>query len=85
MVFEGIRGSGYRSDIAIDDVTLKPGPCATAGSCDFESDLCGWVQRKDDVFDWQRRKGSTPSVGTGPAIDHTLGSTTGNICSPLYL
>jgi len=77
VVFEGIRGYGYLGDIAIDDVNMVPGACAGVGTCDFESDLCGWTQRTDDTFDWLRRSGGTPSVNTGPTVDHTLGTTTG--------
>jgi len=29
IVFEGIRGSGYRGDIAIDDILIKDGDCST--------------------------------------------------------
>lgn len=28
IVFEGIRGLGYRGDIALDDVDIKKGPCS---------------------------------------------------------
>lgn len=28
LVFEGIRGSGTRSDVAIDDVSVSDGACA---------------------------------------------------------
>lgn len=50
-----------------------------AAACDFEYDRCGWKEASDDSdqFDWQRRKGSTPSIGTGPTIDHTTNSTSG--------
>lgn len=78
-MFEGIRGSGYRGDISIDDIKLVPGSCAGVASCDFESDLCGWTQRQDDKFDWIRRSGHTPSVLTGPGVDHTIGSASGQV------
>ncbi|EDO39624.1 predicted protein, partial [Nematostella vectensis] len=45
---------------------------ATEGfKCDFEKDDCGFVQMKNDDFDWSRRRGRTPSQGTGPSSDHT--------------
>lgn len=78
-MFEGIRGSGYRGDISIDDIKLVHGSCAGVASCDFESDLCGWTQRQDDKFDWIRRSGHTPSVLTGPGVDHTIGSASGQV------
>uniref|UniRef100_A0A8C5MKX6 MAM and LDL receptor class A domain containing 1 n=1 Tax=Leptobrachium leishanense TaxID=445787 RepID=A0A8C5MKX6_9ANUR len=40
--------------------------------CNFEFDLCDWKQDENDDFDWNLRAGSTPSIGTGPATDHTL-------------
>lgn len=30
-VFEGVRGGGSRSDIAIDDVSMTSGECSAAG------------------------------------------------------
>jgi hypothetical protein len=42
--------------------------------CTFETGLCGYGQAKDDDFDWERKKGSTGSVTTGPSFDHTLGT-----------
>ncbi|XP_059166542.1 uncharacterized protein LOC131948858 [Physella acuta] len=47
-------------------------------SCDFERDLCGFVQSRDDDFDWTRISGPTSSTGTGPATDHTLGTVNGH-------
>lgn len=37
--------------------------------CDFDRSQCEFVQRKDDTFDWIRKKGPTPSGGTGPQSD----------------
>lgn len=28
LTFEGVRGGGYRGDIAIDDFSLRPGSCS---------------------------------------------------------
>ncbi|XP_072046394.1 hyalin-like [Amphiura filiformis] len=43
-------------------------------TCNFESSLCGYTQTTDDVFDWTRNSGGTPSSSTGPSSDHTTGS-----------
>ncbi|XP_077413210.1 uncharacterized protein LOC144043438 [Vanacampus margaritifer] len=40
-------------------------------NCDFEKDLCQWKQLVTDVFDWTRQSGSTPTLMTGPSLDHT--------------
>jgi len=54
-------------------------PCGT--NCTFEGDCYkGWRQSTGtDNFNWRRKKGKTPSVGTGPITDHTLG--TANVSS----
>lgn len=52
--------------------------------CNFEKDLCTWQQQTDDEFNWTRRKGQTPSVSTGPARDHTLGTQAGKNSNPRY-
>lgn len=41
----------------------------TVFSCDFDQNLCGFVQSKNDKFDWTVRSGSTPSSSTGPSAD----------------
>ncbi|XP_071503079.1 MAM and LDL-receptor class A domain-containing protein 1-like [Diadema antillarum] len=76
IIMEGIRGSSYTGDIAIDDISLQSGSCPPQGQdidCDFEYGVCGWVQETDDDFDWSRNNGSTPSLDTGPSGDHTTG------------
>ena len=45
--------------------------------CDFQKDMCGFIQDTSDNFNWTRNKGSTPTSGTGPILDHTLGSRLG--------
>ena len=46
----------------------------SALDCDFEKDICNWVQDKTDRFDWTRAQGPTSSASTGPIVDHTLGN-----------
>ncbi|XP_029935423.1 MAM and LDL-receptor class A domain-containing protein 1 [Myripristis murdjan] len=53
-----------------------------SGRCNFEFDLCSWRQSRQDDFDWLIKAGSTPTVGTGPASDHTLRDPSGHY---LYL
>ena len=49
----------------------------SAARCTFESNQCGWTNTDKDNFDWKRKQGSTPSIGTGPSVDHTLGTNKG--------
>ncbi|RUS83724.1 hypothetical protein EGW08_008520, partial [Elysia chlorotica] len=53
--FEGVVGSSYTSDIAIDDITVHDSPCDSPGACSFESgDFCTWRNEVGgtDNFDW---------------------------------
>jgi len=45
-------------------------------TCDFEqNNMCGWYNPyNQDALQWRRHKGETPSNGTGPTTDHTLGT-----------
>ncbi|XP_078351318.1 MAM and LDL-receptor class A domain-containing protein 1-like [Oculina patagonica] len=75
VTFEGIAGSSFTGDLAIDDVSIRSGGCNI--SCDFDSSLCYGLWRQSnssDVFDWYRHTGSTASPNTGPDNDHTSGS-----------
>ncbi|XP_077865040.1 MAM and LDL-receptor class A domain-containing protein 2-like [Saccoglossus kowalevskii] len=77
--FEGVVGNGTLGDIAIDDVIVDDVPCQPEGWCDFEMDTCGWTNElvKDDDYNWLRNAATTPTGGTGPKIDHTLGTAKG--------
>ncbi|XP_067654503.1 MAM and LDL-receptor class A domain-containing protein 1-like [Haliotis asinina] len=78
MVFEGVRGSDYKSDIALDDVSFTVGSCSSPGDCTFESGLCTWKNTANgDQFDWTVDSGGTSSTSTGPSTDHTLGTRQG--------
>ncbi|CAH1274193.1 MAMDC2 [Branchiostoma lanceolatum] len=76
VVFEGVRGTSYRGDIAIDDVSFRSTPCNGGGvpNCNFDTTLCGYDQDITDDFDWTREQGSTQTSSTGPSSDHTTGS-----------
>ncbi|XP_066937100.1 MAM and LDL-receptor class A domain-containing protein 1-like [Macrobrachium rosenbergii] len=87
VIFEGTIGIPRLGDIAIDDITIVSGPCATlpaeaspptSGDCTFEEDTCGWSNpslrhRLDDV-DFLRVR-ATEYVF--PANDHTTGNQQG--------
>lgn len=86
--FVAVRGKSYLSDIAIDEISIldvkeckslsgKAGkqPNPRDGNCDFDKGFCKWQNVKDNVFDWTRNSGRTPSSATGPSFDHTKGQT----------
>ena len=93
VVFEGVCGSSYTGDIAIDDVTILNTNCLVLPSaaapptvpptppmpvnCTFETGICNWVNLQGDKFDWTRHRGSTFSSDTGPRHDHTTSSSKG--------
>lgn len=54
-----------------------PPPMVDDISCDFEVDFCNYTQATDDLFDWSRHRGPTESRGSGPDVDHTLGTALG--------
>ena len=50
------------------------------GACSFEDGWCEWFDVVgEDHFNWTRHKGATPTAGTGPSVDHTLGTSEGNL------
>jgi hypothetical protein len=76
----GIVGAKPTGDLAIDDVLNHEGECPGSEMCTFEVDLCTWLNGQNGVvddFDWLRNSGSTPSIGTGPSVDHTYGTPEG--------
>ena len=47
VVFEGVRGSSYQGDIAVDDIVIKNGSCPPLKACSFEDvQTCGWTNEK---------------------------------------
>ncbi|KAK7484706.1 hypothetical protein BaRGS_00024114, partial [Batillaria attramentaria] len=79
ITFEAEAGTGYASDIAVDDVVV--GPCdslmaldkdavAETLRCNFDADMCDWTEDfVHDVFNWTRTSGRTPTLHTGPDCD----------------
>lgn len=53
-------------------------------NCNFEEAVCPWANIRGENFDWMIHTGSTPSSGTGPVTDHTLGTSSG-IYKMVYL
>lgn len=84
IVFEGIMQLGNEGFIALDDVVVRDGSCPAPGSCDFEEDLCTWQNAESGVdVEWVKNSGPTPTNGTGPNVDRTLGTKEGEIMSLL--
>ncbi|EDO39436.1 predicted protein, partial [Nematostella vectensis] len=60
--------NGWRSDIAIDEITFDHSICPV--NCNFDDGhMCKWRNVGGDQFDWKLWKGSTPSRYTGPTSD----------------
>eukprot|EP00057_Strongylocentrotus_purpuratus_P017082 XP_011671556.1 PREDICTED: MAM and LDL-receptor class A domain-containing protein 1 [Strongylocentrotus purpuratus] len=77
IVFTGTVGNSYRGDIALDDITLTPGPCGgypAAAICNFEYgyESCGYTQSIDDQLDWMWMDALTGE--TPPTEWHGYGS-----------
>jgi hypothetical protein len=48
-------------------------------NCDFESsDVCSYIQEKNETHDWFRNAGMTNSLNTGPTADHTYNTAKGH-------
>uniref|UniRef100_A0A3B4ASY6 MAM domain-containing protein n=1 Tax=Periophthalmus magnuspinnatus TaxID=409849 RepID=A0A3B4ASY6_9GOBI len=59
--------------VALDDISVNVGDFSMATRCDFEQDLCGYTQDKEDRADWLRVRAVTPTYYTGPRGDHSTG------------
>ena len=55
IVFEAIRDGNWDGDAAIDDVSFRDGFCPESNeACDFEQDLCNWVNDRNADYLWKR-------------------------------
>lgn len=79
LAFGALEGEeGGNSIIALDDVVMLNRTCPEIATCSFEDGFCGWTNTKDgDSTEWVMNQGSTPTEGTGPKYDHTLGTALG--------
>ncbi|XP_028515859.1 MAM and LDL-receptor class A domain-containing protein 1 [Exaiptasia diaphana] len=68
----GVHNCGHSEDAG---VACRPNTTWNgSGNCNFDSlSFCGYVNEKNDNFDWTRDSSGTPSYGTGPRADHTTG------------
>ncbi|MCB9855564.1 MAG: hypothetical protein H6818_07725 [Phycisphaerales bacterium] len=81
---DGLGGT-YQGDFTTCATAGCPEACTTCltpvntfpYSEDFEVGLGLWTQSANDNFDWTRDSAGTPSSGTGPSVDHTLGTSAG--------
>ncbi|KAG7228996.1 hypothetical protein INR49_013229 [Caranx melampygus] len=79
VIFEATVGNGPRRDIAIDDLFVLNGACPPTGFCDFEMDMCGWVNSPPTEYgvDWDWLSGSS-KTNLKPGFDHSTGSALGH-------
>ncbi|KAL6103987.1 uncharacterized protein ACO6RY_13812 [Pungitius sinensis] len=67
--------------IAIDDVSVAPGPCQVNETdlgfvgCSFENGTCGWDDLSSGQCRWTRGRNATGN--TGPSVDNTLSTELG--------
>ncbi|MBE0663968.1 MAG: S8 family serine peptidase [Bacteroidales bacterium] len=57
-------------------------PTCEQYSCPIGDEWVNLINNSEDQIDWRTHGGNTPSVGTGPSVDHTTGTAEGNY---LYL
>ncbi|XP_042526195.1 apical endosomal glycoprotein [Dipodomys spectabilis] len=75
LLFEGLR-DGYHGTMALDDVTVRPGPCWAPRSCSFEDSACGFSSGGQGL--WTRQAHVTGHVPWGPWADHTTETAQGH-------
>ncbi|TRY97688.1 hypothetical protein DNTS_035488 [Danionella cerebrum] len=77
IVVEGIAGQSGTGVIAFDDVQISNAPCSPSGLCDFETNICSWINLQEvDDADWLRDRADSGNH-TRPNMDHTTNTSTG--------
>ncbi|CAI9725294.1 and LDL-receptor class A domain-containing 2-like [Octopus vulgaris] len=90
IIFEGVRGKTYTSDIALDDIRFQNGTCESIVTvptttvapvkrdiffqCTFEYGLCGWQIDSTTNAEFMISYGVFIYKRGGPRSDHTLGN-----------
>lgn len=68
VAFRAYHVPAMNATVKIDDVSVRDGACSPAGSCDFESGQCSWVNiHRGNEHDWVLSNGGFG----GPPLDHT--------------
>ncbi|KAM9718846.1 MAM and LDL-receptor class A domain-containing protein 1 [Menidia menidia] len=68
VVFKATHVPGTNDTVKIDDISVRNGACGPAGSCDFESGQCTWVNiQREDGHEFVLTSGESH----GPPADHT--------------
>ena len=70
--FEANMSNTLNGYAAIDDIQIILDSCPVTQFCDFESpNICNYQHDVNANFKWERFKGKTSSLQTGPEFDHT--------------
>ena len=76
--FQSSNENKQKGYTAIDDVQIILESCPTTQFCDFESSsICSYQHDASANFKWERNKGKTTSLATGPKFDHTYQTDSG--------
>ncbi|XP_038573588.1 MAM and LDL-receptor class A domain-containing protein 1 [Micropterus salmoides] len=71
VMFTGHRNTNSKGFIAIDDITVRDGPCSNQNVCGFDSNLCGFGNDVSHKGRWGHKRASKNQV------DHTYGTENG--------
>ncbi|KAL1280451.1 hypothetical protein QQF64_015051 [Cirrhinus molitorella] len=79
IIFEAVVGDEQMHDIAIDDLAILNDPCPPHGFCDFEMDMCGWLNTHVNTSstDWSWTSGTSDRL-FDPEVDHTTNTAMGH-------